>query len=199
METTAIVLIVILIIRLKTVSYDCSALFLKYNKWSIVWCWPMQEINISSLRRNKGWTMRIRVNIRFLSLLYLGLHFFLDIMLSHWCNISILVQKFEFDEIYSIIEFEIFRQKWDCLELYLLNKNWDFASVCSEIVVHTVVKYIFLFKNIFSIFPILARKFKFNVLSKLNFWTKIEILHQCVVMAKIKQIFSRINHFESKW
>ena len=50
---------------------------------------------------------------------------------SHWCKISIFVQKFNFDEIYYNIEFEFSRQKGDYWELDFLNKNWDFATVCT--------------------------------------------------------------------
>ena len=40
-------------------------------------------------------------------------------------------QKFNFDEIYSNIEFEFSRPKWYFWELDFCNKNWDFATVCT--------------------------------------------------------------------
>ena len=41
------------------------------------------------------------------------------------------MQNLNFVEIYSNIECEISRQKWDYWELDYLNKNWDFATVCN--------------------------------------------------------------------
>ena len=52
---------------------------------------------------------------------------------AHWYKISIFVQTLNFDEIYSNIEFEFSRQKRDYWELDFMNKNWDFATVCSKI------------------------------------------------------------------
>ena len=51
-------------------------------------------------------------------------------LLAHWCKISIFVQKFNLDEIYSNIEFEYFRKK---KRILFLNKKWDFATVCLAI------------------------------------------------------------------
>ena len=56
-------------------------------------------------------------------------------------NLNFFVQKFNFNEIYSNIEFEFSRQNWYYWELDFLNKNWDFATVCLEICIPTFLSF----------------------------------------------------------
>ena len=60
------------------------------------------------------------------------------------------MQNLNFVEIYSNIECEISRQKWDYWELDYLNKNWDFATVCVAIALQVAFREVIARKMDFS-------------------------------------------------